>query len=476
MQRSSSLSHTTKTPLLGLWKGFASAVASVVPERPRGPGRPQRVGVAEALLCRAYRALAGSGSLESHYEEIIGGKIAGSCCSRRLRKVDDNLLQAVNQAVLRPVGDPETSPESFWKQWRLVGIDGTAFLLQNTEQILAKVPKSQTGKAGSRRPAPAKGERKKVAANKADRDGGDKVGFPRIQACAMVELGTHAPLAAHLGLEGEGELTLAWKIIDAVQSGMLVLADKLYGRAVFVHALLRRCREVGSAFLIKIPSGQTSKLVETLSDGSRLVEVKLRSQKRPADIVGTFIVREICYTVCTTDAEGRPVGHDCRIWTNLLDPALYPADSLAGLMSRRWEHEIYYKETKALCPNEYLDSQLPETAAVEIMSLIWASALLARARHEAAAKEEETVISFSKTQATMHKLLWLVNLGRSSGILTEDQIERLAREAFMKLRQCVRPARRDRCCPRKVRRKQKQWPRLRRRTESASTTTIKVRQ
>lgn len=414
------------------------------------------------------------GPLEASFKDLIGGKIAGSCCSRRLRQVDNDLLQSINQTILRPLAEPGSSPDSFWKGWRLTGIDGTAFLLQNTAQILSRVPKAQVGKHGSKKPSQPKGRRKEVAEHESDRDGGDKVGFPRVFACALVELGTHAPLGVQLGLQGEGELTLAGQLIDTLQEGMLVLGDKLYGRAAFVHALLGRCQAVKAAFMIKMPSGQTSKLLERLEDGSSLVEVKLRSKKRPATIESTFIVREIRYTISTIDEEGRPVEHECRVWTDLLDPVRYPAPELAGVMSHRWEHEVYYKEVKSLCPHHYLDSQLLETAAVEIMALIWVSALLARARSQVAAEEEraEISISFSKTHDTLQKLLWLVMIG--VGILTPEQIEHLAREAFTNLQQSINPPRRNRCCPRKVRRKQKQWPRLRRRCQSRPQPTILI--
>lgn len=147
---------------------------------------------------------------------------------------------------------------------------------------------------------------------------------------------------------------------------------------------------------------------------------------------------------------------------------------LATLITHRWEHEIYYGEAKSMLRHEYLESQLPETAAVEIMALLWASSLLAEARAEVALTGSEPAatvrVSFSKTRQSVEKLLWLVCAGR--GILTDTQTEEIIAKEFNELRERTLKPRRSRRCPRKVRRKQTHWPKLIKRSESKSRPTI----
>ncbi len=367
--------------------------------------------------------------------------------------------QIINDAVLLPLARERDANQAAWKSWRLVGIDGTQFNLQNTRQINERVPKS---KSGGKNAAHSKQER---------------VCFARINACALVELDSHAPLAAEIALEGEGEITLAYRLIPRIEKGMLVFADQLYGCGAFLRPLHHHCREFGAAFAIKVLPEQRSRHVKTLADSSRLVEVDVRSRKRAADIVETITVREITYTVESTGEDGQRLQKPYRIWTNLLDADEYPAQELAAQTGRRWEHELYYKELKSLMRHEYLESQLLETAVVEIMSMLWVSALTARLRRECARESScEAVvtarISYSKTHNALEKLLWLLQTG--ADILTRDQKEAVVERTLARLRQRALPPRRNRTCPRKVRRKQKHWPKLRERTDWPSNVEIKV--
>lgn len=422
----------------------------------RSRGRPAATSLTSLLCAQTARMIQPTGDVATCLEVTAGSKLAGSGISRRLRRVDYKTLQRINDVVLQPKADPQRHPGAFWKTWRLVGIDGTTFTLQNTEEILKEFPKQSNVS-------------KKNSADWPSSRGGE-YGFPKINACALVELGTHAPLAAEIGLKKEGELTLAYRLVEKICAGMLLLADSLYGCGAFLQPLFHHCQRVGAAFVIRVLPSQTTTTVRELGDGSRLVHVEIRSRKRAADIVETLLVRELTYTIVSTDENGNRVTNICRLWTNLLDPALYPAQELAELLTQRWEHEIFYGEAKGMLRHEYLESQLPETAAVEIMALLWASSLLAEVRadstHAGSEPTDVVSISFSKTHETVNHLLWLLREGRD--ILSETQAKEIITKAFIRLREQALKPRRARRCPRKVRRKQTHWPKLTKRSESTS--------
>ena len=156
---------------------------------------------------------------------------------------------------------------------------------------------------------------------------------------------------------------------------------------------------------------------------------------------------------------------ELRLWTSLLDPKSAPAQELIELYARRWEHELYYRELKRqLRKNEVLQSHTVETGAQEIAALVLASALLARARTQAAATGEATPVlrvSFVKTLELMRPL-WLT-LALGGDLLSARQKEQLT-ERFLEQagRLITRRRPRPRSCPRAVRQPVSSWPRLRR--------------
>jgi hypothetical protein len=59
-----------------------------------------------------------------------------------------------------------------------------------------------------------------------------------------------------------------------------------------------------------------------------------------------------------------------RLWTTLIDPDRFPADTLARHYAERWEHELYYRELKLDVRNSpVLASYTVEAALQEIAAL-----------------------------------------------------------------------------------------------------------
>jgi hypothetical protein len=173
-----------------------------------------------------------------------------------------------------------------------------------------------------------------------------------------------------------------------------------------------------------------------------------------------LVLREIRVRV------GRP-GHRAtvlRLWTSLLDPATAPAQELAALYARRWEHELYFREIKReLRHTAVLQSHTVETGAQEIAAIVLASAVLAHERLTAAGDEVAPLrISFAKVLRGTQSMYLTVAV--SDGVITDDQLQTLLTRSYAVLRTYVTPARRVRSCPRKVRQPIKHWPRLLRNT------------
>ena len=332
---------------------------------------------------------------------------------------------------------------AFWRGWRLVALDGTQFRFTNTPQIKARARKAKS--------------RRGLAA------------FAKITTGVLLELGLHHPLAAASGRGGQSEWALAIELLAALPAGALRLADRLHGCGAFAALALEACQRVGSHFLFRARTQIKVRVRKRLADGSRLLALPVREKGAPRTIVRWLELREIRVRVARR-------GHravELRLWTSLLDAKSAPAQELAALYAKRWEHELYYREIKrTLRGNEVRQSHTVETGAQEIAALVLASALIARERQRAAAGQTPVLrMSFAKTLARMLPLWLLLAVG--SDLLSEAQKRQFIARMTRSIRQsATRPRRQPRSCPRAVRRPVSGWPRLRKNTSSQGPVTL----
>jgi hypothetical protein len=378
-----------------------------------------------------FHCLQGCGTLAENILMVTGKRLAKSSLSERLQNLPWEVFDLLMEVALRPIATEEKQPHAFYKGWRLVAIDGTQFSLSNTPQILASLTK-----AASRRM---------------------KAAFAKLGAVLLVELGTHNPLAAAIGQDGDSEQSLAKGLIRALPEKSILIADRLYGVGAFLVLLTEAFAKRPGHFLVRVSSNLKPTLLERFKDGSVLVEIKPSkgAQKLPAREIRGRVRR----------AHGQWV--EVRFWTSLIDDKAYPAKELLALYARRWEQEIVYQQIKVdMRQAELLRSHTVETAAQEIAALILAHAILAQQRMSIANLSQGEVlrVSFGKT-LVMVKSLWLT-LAAAGGLLKEGQMVAMTREVMRHIARVALPPRRKRSCPRAVRQPIGSWPRLTKNTYS----------
>jgi hypothetical protein len=118
-------------------------------------------------------------------------------------------LHRLYERVVRPIATPATKG-AWYRRWRLVSLDGSCLDVADTEE----------NRTAFERPGAGRGES----------------AFPQLRFVALVENGTHVLFGARLGGFAEGETTLAYGVLPALQPGMLCLADRQF----FGHALWRQ--------------------------------------------------------------------------------------------------------------------------------------------------------------------------------------------------------------------------------------------
>ncbi|MGH2803184.1 MAG: IS4 family transposase, partial [Thermoleophilaceae bacterium] len=114
-------------------------------------------------------------------------------------------LEALFEEVAAPLAEARTAG-AFYRDWRLVSIDGSCLDLADTE----------ANEKAFGRPGSARGER--------------RAAYPQLRLVGLGECGTDALFEVAIGPLKEDERTLAGRALGALDSGMLCLADRgFYG-------------------------------------------------------------------------------------------------------------------------------------------------------------------------------------------------------------------------------------------------------
>lgn len=201
--------------------------------------------------------------------------------------------------------------------------------------------------------------------------------FPFVRMAALAECGTHAIVAAEIAKDGEGEETLARRILSggAVESGMVVMADS----GLYSYTNFKMVIDAGADAVFRVGASVGLPLLKWLPDGSYLSyiadsEEKARNSYRLThglskitDLPG-FYVRAVDYEV-TDRGDGEEI---ITLVTNITDPEEVPAVELAAAYHERWEAELVFDELKThqRGPGTVLRSRKPELVEQEIWGLL----------------------------------------------------------------------------------------------------------
>jgi hypothetical protein len=272
-------------------------------------------------------------------------------------------LRALFDTVCRPVA-AEATAGAFYRQWRLVAVDGTTFDLPGTAANAGFF-----GRPGSAR-------------------GAGKGAFPQVRVTALGECGTHAIFAAAMGALAVHETELARRLFSQLHAGMLLLAD----RGFIGFDLWRQAAATGADLLWRVKNSAVLPVAEQLADGSYLSRIyAARDKNRHADPI---TVRVIEYTLAGSATV-------YRLTTTILDPAQAPACDLAALYAQRWELETSLDELKTHqgAPRMVLRSHTPGGVQQEVYGFLLVHYAIRSLMHQAALDKgiDPDRVSFTRT-------------------------------------------------------------------------------
>lgn len=401
---------------------------------PRGGGSA-KLSPWQWIMARVYHEFARSGTFSANVKTITRVTVSDSALSQRACSLGWKLMDEILSAVLRPLADPSRHAEAFHRGHRLVALDGTRFNLRNTPAINAEAVKVPCGK------------------------GGGEPAFAHLLGVVLVEVGLHQPLAAAFGWRGEGELTLARRILarGPLPDRSLLLADRLFGTPSLLRELAPMLAQCAGAALFRVKSNLKATRTLQLHDGSWLIDVSVTDSETRRKS-GTLKLREIEAQI---HFEGSAAPLAMRLWTTLLDGEKDPASVLVELYARRWDEELFFRELKSHLHgrDNLLDAQTPGTAAQEALAMLLAASLVARQREAVAGRAGVEIlrISFAKV---LHKTAALCELLAAGGDLIDPGalgkwIDRILDDLQVS---ALIQKRKPRSCPRTLRQPVKDWP------------------
>jgi hypothetical protein len=187
---------------------------------------------------------------------------------------------------------------------------------------------------------------------------GEQAAFPQARVVAVAECATHAIFDACVGKYTTSENTLAGELIDRLEPGMLLLAD----RGFCGFPLWSRAIASGADLLWRAMGNMKPRFVETLPDGSWLAE--LRPSGNAGRRAKPLSIRVIDYRI----DDGRDNNEPYRLFTTILDPNDVSALDLAAAYTQRWEIESAFDELKThqRGPRTVLRSKSPDLVLQEI--------------------------------------------------------------------------------------------------------------
>ena len=241
-------------------------------------------------------------------------------------------LQMLFAKVARPLAKKAT-PGAFLGGRRLVAIDRTCLDVADTAD----------NDAFFGRPGVMKGEQS---------------AFPQARVVAVAECATHAIFDARVGKYTTSENALAGELIDRLEPGMLLVAD----RGFCGFPLWSRAVATGADLLWRANSNMKPRFVESLHDGSWLAE--LRPSGNAGRRAKPLRIRVIDYSI----DDGRDNDESYRLFTTILDPNDVSALDLAAAYTQRWEIESAFDELKThqRGPRTVLRSKSPDLVLQEI--------------------------------------------------------------------------------------------------------------
>lgn len=274
--------------------------------------------------------------------------------------------------------------------------------------------------------------------------------YPLARLVTLCLANTMTVINYAIGRYNQAESTMLFSILDSLQKGDLLIADRHFAAAHFYWYYQQR----GVEFLTRSHQCLKISRVKTVhsyshSDFIGSVNInknyRLKDPRLPAHVTVRFIKAAV-----------RIRGQRKEIWfaTSLLDNRKYPAQDIAGLYGRRWRIETLFREVKVNFSSDVLRSQSPDGIHKEIIARLTAINIVRTIMLEASIEHEVDPQRISFVGALRAVISFSPALASSSFW----QLPRIYRAMLTEIASAIVPERPGRMEPRMVRREWQHYP------------------
>jgi hypothetical protein len=351
-----------------------------------------------------------------------------ACCQARARlplAMLWKLFGAVASTLQRRVLDGP-----LWRGRKVKLLDGTGLSMPDTPANQKRWPQSARQKPGC--------------------------GFPMLRLVGLFCLSSGALLRYAFGSKHDHENHLARQLLDGLERGEVLLADRGFCSFGLFAVLLAR----GVDSVMRLHQARRSDLRQgrRLGCGDRLVTWRKAGRRRNdpwvaehESLPAMLPVRLVRFRVEVPGFRTEEV----VLATTLLDPQQYPAETLAELYRARWRIELHYREIKTTMGAEVLRTRSPKMIEKELCMNAMAYNLVRCVMQEAAQRHDVPLgrISFKGTLDTVRHFADVIHAATGRPRVQS----RLYDQLLVILSRDLLPARPNRNEPRALKRRPKPY-------------------
>jgi len=276
--------------------------------------------------------------------------VAKSAITKARKRLGYESLKNIYDKYVKPLAN-KGSKGSFYKDLRLVAIDGTILNLPDSKENDDHFKRQMSG---------------------------NKSPFPQARMISIAECGTHIIFKSDIASIKVGEVTMAKSMLKNLSKGMLCTADRNYS----CYELWDIANNTGASLLWRIKNKTKLPVEEILPDGSYLSILTSSYDKKKKKKVRVIELLSKCIDPQT----GEEKEEIYRFITNILDHNMLPAKDALIIYQDRWEIETAFKELKISLPNykSLIRAKVPDLVYQEIYAILLVHYSVRQLMYEAA--------------------------------------------------------------------------------------------
>jgi putative transposase len=355
----------------------------------------------------------------------------GDYCRARA-KLSEKALHDLTVEVAEEV-EEQADAAWLWKGRHTKLVDGFTFTMPDTKANQDEYPQQASQKEG--------------------------IGFPIARACVILSLATACAMDLAVGPytgKETGETALLRSLLDSLQAGDVVVADRFYCSFMMIALLLSRgvdvCARLHQRRHVDFRRGKRLGKYDHLVEWKRPAKPPWMDEDTYALIPEKLVLREMRFNVFQPGYRVQAL----TIVTTLTDPEAFTAEEIAQLYGFRWNSELDIRAIKQSLHLDHVRCKSPEMVRNELWTTLLGYNLVRTTAAAAALLHGRQPRQISFTGACQHLLnSWMV---LSANVVTPEAALRLCQTLLERISRVIVANRPGRIEPRVLKRRRHRYP------------------